>query len=295
MKTSYSVLLILCALLLSAVLVATQSLAVLQRTVLDSSFLKPTVDDTFASISNPVVHEEIITFFVHNLLKTYRVSIPVQMHDNLFSAAAIAITPQWIQSEALKITKKTLAVLNGREKNLTHTTDFRRIIDRIINELAKELQSGDLQLMKQYRSQVPTSIDVTSLIDERIMAGISFWGNRYILLCLFFIYIIPAILAIICLLTGKLKWGMIAVGVAACVSGITVLIFSFRSYSIINTRYLHTFIAQIPHDFAWLGTALNDILYRTMNTTRTVSVITSAVGIIIAVFGIAVGKIQSRV
>ena len=247
-----------------------------------------------ASMRQPDTHQKIVSFLVHSIIEEYRGSIPSQVYANLFSAAATVITPQWIQSEVIRLVKKGLSILKGKEKELSHSLSLRNVSDIIINELTKELPPKFAQFISQNRSEIPDQFDVTSLLDHKILSGITFWGDYYMLFCLFFIYIIPIVLVLLCMQMGKLKWGMIAIGIAGVLSGAIFLIVSLNAYPYISTHVFHSLFASLPAGFSWLSNVIQYLLRDTISMLRTVSVITTLIGCATVALGLLFGRIQLR-
>ena len=105
------VLLAVCILLLTLVFLPCQTMVLVQRSVMQTSFLLPHVERLLSALGTPETHESMVRYLIRSLERDNNIRVPADLNEKLLDAAVIALSPQWVQEELLQILNKTLTDL----------------------------------------------------------------------------------------------------------------------------------------------------------------------------------------
>jgi len=276
-------------LLLALVLVAGQAMILAQESVLKTSFLLPHVERLFSTISAPPTHEEIIRYFVSEMLHDSRVrGITADLRARLMNASIKAFSPQWIQEELLAILNKVLAVLRGRSQDLKLTIFLSRRKDVLISELTRDMPPEDEREIRAGGSVVPDSVELTDLVGKEVPATLRLLGSRYILFSLLFVYVIPGVLVLLGLQLGRVRWGIVGIGAATLVSGIAGLIGFSRLLPEVSGQLMSSALVGLPSAFSWVTGFAREVAGAVLATGRTIALAFSAAGAGILATGVLI-------
>jgi hypothetical protein len=289
MSVSRTVLLVVVALLLAVVLVAGQAMILVQQSVLRNSFLLPHVEKLFSTISAPATHEEIITYFVSEMLRDSRVrGIDAQFRTRLISASVKAFSSQWIQDELLAVLNKTLAVLRGRSQELKHTIYLNRRKEVLVSELTRSVGPDEEAEVRAGSGMVPDAVELTDLTGKNVPVLLRTIGQRSILFSLLAIYAVPAVLVLAALQIGRVRWGIVGIGAAVMVSGIAASITLSAAFPGAVTMVVQSAFSGLPAAFSWVGPWLRELLMDAQAVGRTITMAFAGSGLAMVAAGIVV-------
>lgn len=287
--------LVVLMLLLAIVLVAGQLMVLAQQSVLKTSFLLPHVERLFSTISTPQTHEEIVRYMVAEIVRSSRVrGVTAELREQLMKASIKAFSAQWIQEELLDIVNKALAVLRGRSQEFKHTIYLSRRKDVLISELTRALPPEAQSEMRAGSSVVPDALELTSLVGKEVPAALKMLGQRYILFSLLFIYVVPGVLLLLGLQVGRVRWGIVGIGAAAFISGVTALVgFSSVFPGTLDTL-LRSGLTGLPTAFAWLPTFARGLGSSVLALGRSIAIAFAASGAAVLALGVVVVRLTRK-
>lgn len=289
MSPARTVLLVVVMLLLAVVLVGGQLMILAQQSVLRTSFLLPHVERLFSTISTTQNHEEIVRFLVSEAMRGARVrGMTAELREQLMRASVKAFSPQWIQEELLEIMNKTLAVLRGRSRELKHTIYLSRRKDVLISEFARAMPPEMEREVRAGAGVVPDAVELTSLVGKEVPATLVLLGQRSLLFSLLAIYAVPAVLALLALQVGRVRWGIVGIGAATLASGIAALTASAGLFPSLFENLVRSGLTGLPAAFSWLPTFVRSLGSAVLGKGRAIAVTFAASGAAILAAGVVV-------
>lgn len=288
------VLLILCIFLLTLAFLPCQGMIVIQRSVLETSFLLPHVENVLSALGAPDTHESMVHYIVRTMERENSIRVPADINEKLMAASVKALSPQWVQEEMLQILNKVLSVLRGKSDKIEHTFHLSRRKDVLISELARSLPEEMVAEISASSGIIPDAVALHDVMGDEIQSVFVTLGKRYILFSLLFIYVVPGVLLLLTIQVGRYGWGTIGAGAGAFLGGTAFALAASLGIGPLYQRFVPQAVRAMPREFRWIGSTLADIVEDIRLLGRRTGIVFGIAGIALVGVGIVVQILLAR-
>lgn len=290
MKTGGKIVLGFIGFLLTLSIIVAQTLFQIERTLLSYTFMSDQLERVAAPLKDPGIHEEaaagLLVYVQDQLPRGYS----QQLAPYIREAAIRGFDIDWFLRTGKRLVFNSQRFLKGEEGTLSLPVSFDSFKIALLDIAGAELEAGEYLEIDRELSQIDSSIDLGTLVPEQAQQRITRGVKNRRLVFITLIYIVPAILALLCFVPRELGRGLTVFGSSLLAGGGSMAVFSLILPNLVFRASSSAIEKALPDFLGWAADGAGGFAGKIISGFLPVGAAIGGFGLVAAVCGIYLSR-----